>query len=192
MTSLFMGQLTNGVPADEKVVRNTATPVDHDAPAAMQNDMPEMSEVETDPNPALGMTNRQKASKWISRLHFRPAWVEGVSNGYQHNMLIDQQVSSSGFAASREAAGDWGHGTMPAAIGIEPVGDLRDGGKMGNDYFLTNDMPVQGTADNTMMSTDQDPQHLMSGSVSAAGKVAARKAAVAGQYAAYGDWLAGK
>lgn len=186
MTSLFFGQLsTIGVPADEKVVRTTATPVDVNAAPAMQDDMPEMSEVETDPNPSLGMVNRQLASKFIDRERSTPAWIPEVTNGYQHNAIIDQQVSSSGFAASKEAQGQWGHGTIPAAIGIEPVGDLREGGKMGNEYFKTHEKDIQETADNTMMTSATGIDRNLNGKVTAAGKENARKAAVAGLYNTY-------
>jgi hypothetical protein len=190
MTSLFFGNLSSiGVPADEKVVRSTATPVDIDAPPAMQNDMPEMSEVETDPNPTLGMVNRQKSSKWIDRFRSRPEWIPEVSAGTAANSIINEQVSSSGFAASQEAAGNWGHGTMPAAIGIEPVGDLREGGKMGNEYFVVNEKDIQeGMTDSMTLppGSDQDTK----GRVAATGKVNARQAAMAGMYNTF--WNEGK
>jgi hypothetical protein len=186
MTSLFFGTLIgSGVPADEKVVRSTATPVDKDAPAAMQNDMPEMSEVETDKNPALGMVNRQLASKWIDRERSTPAWMGIVASGTDANGIINEQVSTSGYSASQEAVGNWGHGTMPAAIGIEPVGDLRDGGKMGNEYFVANDRNVQDTSDNTMMTPVNTYDRATIGKVAAEGKVNARKAAIAAQYDAF-------
>jgi hypothetical protein len=182
MTSLFFGQLSSiGVPADEKVVRATAVPVEQDAPAAMQRDMPEMSEVETDQNPNLGMVNRQLSSKWFPRLRSRPAWQPEVDNQYEHNAVVDRQVSTSGFAASKEAAGDWGHGTMPYAVGIEPVGDLREGGKMGNEYFVTNERDIQATMD-ASMSLPPGSDQATSGKVSATGKKNAREAAMAGMY----------
>lgn len=189
MTSIMFGTLsTIGVPADEKVVRNTATPVEHDAPAAMQADMPEMSEVETDHNPNLGMVNRQLASKWFDRTRSRPAWKNKVDDGYQHNAIIDEQVSSSGHAAAKEASGEWGHGTMPYAVGIEPVGDLRDGGKMGNEYFKTNERNIQDTA-GTEVQPPTNYDQSVTGRVSALGKTAARNAAMAGMYDAF--WNAG-
>lgn len=182
MASIMFGQLsTIGVPADEKVVRSTATPVDVNAAPAMQDDMPEMSEVETDPNPTLGMVNRQKASKWIDRIKFVPSWLSSVDHQYEHNAAIDRQVSTSGTAAAREASGEWGHGTMPAAIGIEPVGDLREGGKMGNEYFVTNERDIQETMTDSMTLPPGSDQGL-SGRVAATGKREARNAAMAGSY----------
>jgi hypothetical protein len=187
MASIMFGTLsTIGVPADEKVVRNTATPVDVDAPPAMQDDMPEMGEVETDPNPNLGMSPRQMASKWFDRIRSRPGWIPQVSDGTNHNAIINEQVSSSGFAASKEAAGEWGHGTMPHAVGIEPVGDLRDGGKMGNEYFTAHKPEIQQTTDPA--EGVQPPSNYdqgTTGRVAATGKTEARKAAMAGMYQTY-------
>lgn len=191
MTSLMFGQLTTtGVPADEKVVRSTATPVNKDAPAAMQTDAPEMGEVETDKNPDLGMVNRQLASKWIDREKSVPPWLNEVNSQTQHNLIVDQQVSTSGTAAARESAGQWGHGTMPAAIGIEPVGDLRDGGKMGNEYFVRNDRDIQETADKTMTEPAKDYDRSSVGRVAGQAKRNARSAAMAGVYDTF--WNGGK
>ena len=79
MTSLYFGTLSQtGVPADEAVVRSTAPVFDRDAPAAMQSDMPMPQEVETDPNPHLGMVNRQMASKWFPSVKVPPFWKASV------------------------------------------------------------------------------------------------------------------
>lgn len=190
MTSIMFGQLSSiGVPADEKVVRNTATPVDDNAPAAMQDDMPEMSEVETDPNPDLGMVNRQLASKWVQPEKTPPVHKWQVDTDIYHNEIVDRQVSSSGTAAAREASGQWGHGTAAYAVGIEPVGDLRDGGKMGNEYFKFDERPVQEGAGNYMTQANGLDRAAI-GSADAAGKRNARQAAIAAQYDLF--WNGGK
>lgn len=179
MTSLFFGQLsTIGVPADEKVVRNTATPVQVDAPPAMQDDMPEMGELETDPNPLLGMSPRQMASKWFEGEQSPPPQKGLVDNNYQHNEIVDRQVSSSGTAAAREASGEWGHGTLSYAVGIEPVGDLREGGKMGNEYFVRDDVALQQGMTNQMEPANPADRNTV-GAVDALGKANARAAAAA-------------
>lgn len=145
MTSLMFGTLVSGtgVPADEEVVRSTATPVEHDAPAAMQDDMPEPGEVETDSNPHLGMVNRSLASTWTEGSHAdnTPAEYGGQNAS---NQLVNQQVATSGTAASRETAGQT-HKNLSYAVGIEPVDDLIDGHKMSNTYFQRNDRDVQAT-----------------------------------------------
>jgi hypothetical protein len=184
MTSLFFGQLnTVGVPADEKVVRSTTAVVQVDAPPAMQDDMPMQSEVETDPNPLLGLTSRQLASKWIEGEQFVPEiQLNELARADDHNGVIDRQVSSSGTAASREAAGQWGHGTASAAIGIEPVGDLRDGGRFGNEYFERNRRDIQAGMGSYMSPAAGTADQTTKGSVAALGKDSARKAAMAGLY----------
>jgi hypothetical protein len=186
MTSLFMGNVLFGsnVPADEAVVRNTAVPVEHDAPAAMQTDMPEMQEVETDPNPHLGLDPRQMASKWTegSRAE-QPIGI--VSEQNVSNQMVNAQVSTSGTAADREASGIT-HKNLSYAVGIEPVGDLRDGGKMGNEYFEGNKKPIQDTA-NPSMSLPPGLDRDTIGGVAQLGRTNARDASMASLYSALSD-----
>lgn len=179
MTSLLYGAVsTGGVPADEKIVRMTTAPVTPDAPPAMADTAPDHNEVETDPNPLLGLATRQVASTWHEGKQFTPSWIPAVDSADNHNAIIDRQVSSSGTAASREASGTFGHGTLSYAEGIEAVGDLRDGGKFGNEYFKTHERPVQDTAGDYMSrppGTDTDTVNR----VAAAGKSAARTSTAA-------------
>lgn len=189
MTSLYFGILGGGVPADEKVVRNTAVPYDRDAPAAMMDDQPQQQEVDTDPNPMLGMVNRQKASKWFPSIKVPPFWKASVDDQAQHNLIVDRQVSSSGTAAAREAAGEFGHGTAAYAVGIEPVGDLQDGHRMGNEYFKANEVGIQSTMGD-MMTTPPGTDQSTKGAVAGMGKIYARQAATAGLYNAW--WNEGK
>ncbi len=190
MTSLYFGLLRDGVPADEKVVRTTAEPYDASTRPAMQDDTPERGEVETDSNPQLGMTGRQLASHWVEGQQSVPPQTPLVNAAHLHNDLIDRQVSSSGTAAQREASGEWGHGTLSYAIGIEPVADLTEGGKMGNEYFKANDRDIQETADNSMMSVPPGYDQSTSGKVAATGKTLSREAAMAGMYNAF--WKEGR
>lgn len=183
MTSLFFGQLnTVGVPADEKIVRSTTAVVQVGAPPAMQDDMPTMGEVETDRNPLLGMSSRQMASKWVEGEQFVPEiQLEQLAGADAHNGIVDRQVSSSGTAASRESSGVWGHGTAKYAVGIEPVGDLRDGGRMGNEYFVRAERDVQ-TGMGDYMTPAAGADQNTKGQVAALGKDNARKAASAALY----------
>src|ERR1700750_839811 len=107
MTSLYYGMLVQaGVPADEKTVRSTATPAETDAPPAVQDDQPEMGEVETDPNPNLGMTPRQLASDWHEgQRGVDDKEIMRVAAGTDNNAIINRQVSTAGLAPSLEAAG---------------------------------------------------------------------------------------
>lgn len=152
MPNMLFGLIGNaGTPADEKVVRSTATPVDNTAPAAVQDHVPDFNEKpDTDDNPNLGIVNRQLASLWVEGQQYPPFWGDEVAEQADHNLLIDRQVSTSGTAAAREAAGQFGHGTASYAVGIEPTSDLREGGKLGNDYFSAGKPDIQETAGNYM------------------------------------------
>jgi len=171
------------VPVDEKVVRSTATPVEKDAPAAVQEHAPDFNERPTgDDNPNLGIVNRTEASHWIQGEQYPPFWGAEVSEQYQHNAIIDRQVSTSGTAAARESAGQFGHGTASYAIGIEPQGDLREGGKLGNDYFSAGKPDIQSDAGN-YMSIPPGADQMAIAKVNATGKQATRQAA-----SAYDTW----
>jgi hypothetical protein len=183
MTTLFLGSINgNGVPADEVVVRSTATPYEQDAPAAMQEDMPVQQELETDGNPDLGMVNRSLASKWVEGSHATPS--DGLlAEQNSSNQIIAAQVSTSGTAAGRELAGQT-HKNASYAIGIEPVSDLTEGHKMGNTYFLRNARNVQEGA-GSYMQPPPGQDHAIEGDISAYGKTAARDAAASAQYNAW-------
>lgn len=180
MTSLLYGAVgAYPVPADENVVRMTTSPVTPDAPAAMAEDAPEMGEVETDPNPSLGMATRQLASTWHEPKKYAPAWADNATA--RHDAIVNERWASSGTAAQREANGEFGHGTIAYAEGIEPVGDLRDGGKMGNEYFVTDPKNIQRDAINYMTvppGSDADTTASLAG----AAATASRNAATASAY----------
>jgi hypothetical protein len=166
-----------GVPADENVVRSTATPALVDAPAAVQSSPPEFNEpAETDENPALGMVNRTLASHWVEGVQTAPFWGPEVNAQWEHNALIDRQVSSSGTAAQREAAGEFGHGTASYAVGIEPTSDLREGGRMSNEYFAANDRTAQEGV-TPQMEVPPGYDQAATAAAAQAGKTAAREAA---------------
>lgn len=187
MTSLFLGALNStGVPADEEVVRSTATPVEPDAPAAMATDMPDPQEVETDGNPHLGMVNRQLASKLVEGSRAVPP-DDIVREQNASNQMIAAQVSTSGTAAARELAGQT-HKNLSYAVGLEPVFDLGDPNhKMGNTYFVRNERNVQeGMTDYMSVPPGQD--HAIEGNIAAGGKSNARAASSS---ALYNSWWNG-
>lgn len=143
MSTLLWGDL-DGVPADEAKVRATTAPVEHDAPPAEAQGAPEFNEVETDSNPSLGgLASRQLASDWHESEQYAPSWADRATA--EHNAIVDRQVATSGTAAAREASGQFGHGTTPYAVGIEPV--LREGSAYGNDYFAADKPEIQRSDD---------------------------------------------
>ncbi len=190
MSTLFYGQMRDGVPGDENIVRSTTAVVQNDAPPAEAKQAPEMSNVETDSNPLLGMETRQVASDWHEGEQYTPEWLARASN-QDHNNIINRQVASSGTAAKREEAGQFGHGTMSYAVGIAPVADLREGGAFGNDYFVTNPKDIQEAATNRIEPGPESGGDSR-GAVMGAGKTAARQAAEAGSYAAWYSAMQGR
>lgn len=188
MPNMLFGLMGNTeVPLDEKVVRSTAPPVEKDAPAAMESDSPQWNEVvETDQNPNLGMNNRTLASHWIKGQQTPPFWQGQVDTQFEHNAIVDSRISTAGTAAQREAAGQFGHGTLSYAVGIEPVGDLREGGKMGNEYFSAGKPDIQESA-GMYMSVPPGYDQQTKGKAAAAGAAGMREAAAS----AYDTWWQG-
>lgn len=176
MTSLLYGAVGSfPVPADENVVRMTTAPVTPDAPPAMADSAPDPQEVETDPNPLLGLATRQVASTWHASVKDAPEWSERATA--KHDALVNERIASVGTAAAREANGEFGHGTLAYAEGIEPVGDLRDGGRMGNEYFMVESRDIQSTSGAYMtppLGSDADTTSR----VAEAGRTASRESTV--------------
>jgi hypothetical protein len=178
------------IPVDENTVRNTATPYNIDAPAAEAPNAPDRNEIETDSNPDLGMVNRQLGSHTIGMLKYAPPWIPDVNANADANDIINRQVSTSGTAAQREAAGQFGHGTILTTEGIEPVADLVDGGSMTNTYFTANDPEIQSSSGN-FMSIAPGQDHTVPALVAGVGKEAARTAAMSSTYNAFYANVAG-
>ena len=157
MSVLWFGDL-DGVPLDEAKVRATTAPVEQDAPAAEQDHSPEFNEVTTDPNPNLGgLSSRQLASDWHESKQDAPIMPELATA--DHNVIVNRQVATSGTAAAREMSGQNQRGTVPYAIGIEPV--IRDGSVFGADYFAVekrgaNEDPEQQTRGVQPTGLDRD------------------------------------
>lgn len=146
MTSLFMGQLfSGGVPASEEAVRATTIPVNNEKPPAEQQAAPEQGELKTDSDPDLGMHLRNLASDWHEGQPVNTSMrLDNVAQMTASTAMVNGQVSTSGFSAGREAAGQ-AHRSLSYAVGIEPVQDLRSNGAFGNTYFKRNDRPIQDT-----------------------------------------------
>lgn len=182
MSTLIYGLLREGVPSDENVVRRNTFAVEPDAPPAEMQAGPEFNEVETDDNPNLGLVNRQLASDWHESEQYRPGWIGDVNANHDHNDIINKQVSTSGTAAAREDRGEFGHGTMAYAVGIEPTVGATPA--FGNDYFTTHEREINETAGLYMQpppGSDNDERAR----IAAQGNVGAYQASVAGKYA---DW----
>lgn len=134
---------------DENVVRRNTFPVSRDSPAAEMADAPDFNEVETDPNPDLGMVGRQLASSWTPSFRGVPFWKSRATA--PHDAIVNDVRASVGFSPGREADGIAGHGTYAFAQGIEHVGDLGRAGGMTNTYFEAAPKPIQDGAGDYML-----------------------------------------
>lgn len=153
MTNAWFLGAANSVPQDEAVVRSTIEPIRDDGESAELQSAPEWNAREFDNSGELtGLSHRMKGSDTRDTEKFTPWWLPLSQVDYSG--LIDGQVSSSGTAAARESAGQAGHGTMQYAIGLEP--EIRDGGRFGNDYFVSAPLDIQEGAGHYMSPPDQD------------------------------------
>jgi hypothetical protein len=185
MTSLLMGTMFNNpVPADEKAIRNTATPYDREKPAAMQTDMPRQSEMEVDPDQSVGFGPHNLASTWHQGQPVDSgAWVMPVAQVTESTRIINEQVSTSGTAAKREQAGQV-HRDLSYAVGIEPVQGLTENGAFGESYFKTHPRDIQaGSGQYMSLPAGYDQAEMLQ--ATATGKVTSRKAANAAMYDQY-------
>ncbi len=186
MTSLLIAAQRGPVPADEAIVRSTTAIVNDDAPAAEMPDAPDYNETETDPNPYLGMTSRQVASHVIASEKYVPPTM-GEANA-EHNEIVNRQVSTSGTAAAREAAGVWGHGTMQIVEGIEPT--IRPGTEFGPEYFTAGERGAQEGV-SSYMTPAQVADPATEAQAGATAQAGSRDAVNASMFQAYLDSVTG-
>lgn len=179
MSTLLYPQ-SGPVPSTEAEVRTTITTVDDADPAAVSDHTPDFNEHETDPDTLGGITTRQLASHVIPSERYVPNVDASASS--EHSEIVNRQVSTSGTAAAKEAAGQWGHGTFKVVEGIEPT--IRDGSALGSDYFSAGAHDV-GTTSAPYMTPSQTADPTTRGDAVATAQIAAHRAAKASMYAAY-------
>lgn len=179
MTQAWFVGAQQAVDQRESEVRSTLEPVRTDGPAETK-EAPDWNERETDNSGELvGLSPRVAGAKTEDSEQYVPGWAEGAST--PHNILIDQQVASSGTAAAREMAGVQGHGTMQYAESIDPV--IRDGAAFGNDYFAVHDKDIQDGAGDYMAPV---PDQWHNAVAASRARSNSRAAFSASQYAALG------
>ncbi len=140
MVNVFLfGHLADGdVPASEEAMRPHAVALDPDAPPAEAEGSggagPDRNQIETFSDPDTGLGTRQLASPWESGEQYAPSWAAEAGSITDSMASVNRRIASSGTAAQREAEGQFGHGSMPYALGIEPV---LQGGETayGGEYF---------------------------------------------------------
>lgn len=187
MSTLLYGLQRAPIPTDEAEVRSTVTESVPDAPPAEAAGAPEFNEVETDTSTHTGLVTRQVASDWHQPEKYAPSWADRA-NPTASFASVNGRIDSDGTAAAREMAGQFGHGTMGYAVGIEPV--IRDGGQYGADYFAVDRPDLQDGMGN-QMSLAPGIDHDTTGAVAGAAKAATRDATAASTYAAWYAEVAG-
>ena len=173
MTLLYLER--NGAPMDEGDVRSTTNVVSPDGSEAVADRSPEFNTMERDPDTEGGLTTRSVADKVNASEQYAPL-IGNANTDFAGP--INDQVSTSGTAAAREAAGQWGHGTAQWSESIEPT--IRPGTEFDRTYFRASRPPIQDGALDYMIPARR-PDSAQAGSDIAAANNASR-AAVAGLY----------
>lgn len=178
MTGMALWNNGNDVPLTEDEVTTTVEKIRTDAvPEAAK--APEWNELDTDESSQLvGLAPRVVGAATEDSEQSRPWWLALASQ--DRTSIIDDQVSSSGTAAARENAGEFGHGTMQYANSMEPV--LREGQAFGNDYFKITQPNIQDGAGDYMTALSDNWTNAVSQRSALA---ASRGAAQDSQYAAF-------
>lgn len=177
MSTLLYGRGPS-VSLDEDV-RSTTNVIDNDAPASVADSAPDFNETVTDLDTEGGLTSRQVASHIKDSAKSSP--VVGNANE-DLNGIVDRQISTSGTAAARESAGQWGHGSLLITEGIEPV--IRPGTEFSDTYFAANANDIQsGTGNYISPANPADPGTLAA--AQSQGTAAARESAPVDMYAAF-------
>ena len=186
-TLLYTHTARAATPSDEANVRSTVTVVQPDAPASVMAHSPDFNEVDTDPVTEGGLTPHQLASHVIPRERYVPL----MENSNEADALfgrVNNAISTSGTAAAREAAGEWGHGTLTVLEGIEPV--IRDGNAFSETYFKAREHPIQETMGHDMSPSEPADAKTRS-DAAAAGKSDSRAAYQASLYKAFYNGVTG-
>lgn len=141
-TALYaLGRLESS--PDQDLARATTEPVDVNDHANMEAAPPDFNEVERSEEQHAGLTTSNLASFHIPGQQYSPFWSE-QSDVTPSFAGVNSRQARLGTAARRESEGEFGHGTMPVTVGIEPI--IRDGGFFGLDYFAADQPGIQPTA----------------------------------------------
>lgn len=187
--STLLYELGSQVPVvqDEEQVRpGPAEPVRESA--AEEDGPPEWNERTVDAEPLVdrGPTGAARlAGDWTPRERQSTPDMRGITvPQVEINAVVDGHVSSVGYAAGKEAAGDAGQWTHPYANSLEPV--IRDGIDFGYTQFRSMPLAAQDGSGAFLSSPleAQDPDYT-------AGLLAAAQhnARVARQASALGEYL---
>lgn len=137
-----------------EAVQSTVT-VAAETPPSVAPGAPDVNEHQFDAVTEGGLTTHQVASAIIPSTQYPPLPKANVGDAVQS--IINDRIATTGTAAAREAAGHWGHGTMPIIEGIEPA---ISAAPFDNRYFAAPQHEVQSTDYLTPVTTDAQEQAL--------------------------------
>lgn len=187
---LFQGHFATGLQEDE--AQETSRPIRSDMPidpaeGPAENSSPEWNAVNSDQSgEVIGLAERNLSSKTheSDRGIYSGSPYDGIDlASTPHNILIDQQVSNSGYAAAKEQTGQMGHGSIWWEEGIEPLNPAQ---KYGNDYFQRDTLTANEGSGNYMtpQRTVNYPQQYLQ-------TVAQNRARAAHMSTQYGNFFGG-
>jgi hypothetical protein len=174
-------------PADQELARATTEVLNVDAPADEEQGVPDFNETERAATQHAGLTTSNLAPPYTESHKYAPEWAGQAQVGPSFSRINDRQATA-GTAAAREEAGQFGHGTMPVTIGIEPV--VRDGATFGTDYFGVEKPGIQGGM-SAMMEQAPGYDAELSGALADQAKATAHDAASAGNQPWLGAMMPG-
>lgn len=149
---LFQGSFATGL--DETEAQSTVEPIRTDGSDASAASAPEWNTVESDDSGELvGLSPRVVAPKTENKEHFTPSTIGAYDPPREGIHALNDQVASSGTAAGREMAGQFGHGPILETDGIEPLNPAQ---RYGNDYFTVPDMGANELAGEYMQPPQGD------------------------------------
>lgn len=150
MSTLFWTtRKTAPITRDEDLIRSTTHTIDGEAGPSEAQRAPDFNELVNDPRESGGLTPNQMASHVVpSRKH-----ALHITNANTDFGFVDREQSAKGTAARREVEGEWGHGTLQVAEGIEPPYNPDRG--MTNLYFAAN-RPIPNGSTSDYMTPIED------------------------------------
>lgn len=174
-TALFALHAGNS-PADQELARATTERLNVDESPDVEPGVPEFNETVRATEQHAGITTSNLAPPYTESHKYAPEYAGQAQVGPSFSRINDRQATA-GTAAQRELAGQYGHGTMPVTIGIEPI--VRDGGTFGDDYFGV-DKPGIQPGMSAMMEMAPGYDSDITGALAGRGKTNSHDAASAG------------
>lgn len=181
MNILQMQSMDFGISIPPTAVRSTTSEVNASAPPAEMPDAPEYNEPQFDTRREGGLETANLASHVVPS---QPSAANIGNSNHQYNAAVNAQISSSGLAAQKVAAGEWGSGSLKITEGIEPT--IVDGQQLRGVYFLAD--PVEMEAPAYGIGPADMPDGVANAMTQATGEQASKQAIRDSLYAA---WLGG-